>query len=768
MKLGDLFREARAGFVQEIVGWTRMMDPNAFPDYPSYWRNIPVPLSNWSLDFPRAVGAIPIIYACVDMIASDAAGLPVRFFRTDKSGKKTKLDPEPGNVAWLWDRMNKNQSRFEATQELQSALDTGGSAYIYIEDFGQEKPSKDWELWSMPPHLVKPTVGDRRERIGYEFMGGVHPVIIPANKVIFFRYFHPQFTPLGMSPLEAARVQYEARYFSGRWNRAFYEKGAQASGIFTTTDPDTELTPTQVKFNQDQLMKLNGGVDNAMKATILQGLKFERRGMTHSEMNFIEAAELTDADICRVYGIPPVLMGIKKGGGLSDAGASTDLLRYWEHTQKKRANLRDAVITKQLCSRFGPEFVCETDFSMVPALQDKLLTQMKAIVIATGRPIMTVNEGRKPVSWLEPIEDDPSADELFMPQTVDAGTVTKGPGEPDDGSDSEDPKADTEDGVKEPAKPKAGRSGKSTAHSRVRARRRESAILARHERKFARSVRAFFTRQQDIVEAAIRHAYQMAGYDTEGRSAKKKTRTEVSIDWNTVLGPNDHADVDELERIFNSLIEQRGEEQLAEIGVEVEIELNKAAGKRYAERFSAELIGQINNTTRNRLRDGIVDVIAGGGTFAEASRTIRDVFDGRRDNADTIARTEMLGAYNFASLDAAKQSGVVVGKSWMTAEDELVREAHSAAEEDGPIGIDEAWTMAGNDGPATLAFPGDPDGPPELVCNCRCVLQYETDAERVREVKDTFRRTRERIRRSSLDGLSVDEFLGSLWKTSAK
>jgi hypothetical protein len=36
-------------------------------------------------------------------------------------------------------------------------------------------------------------------------------------------------------------------------------------------------------------------------------------------------------------------------------------------------------------------------------------------------------------------------------------------------------------------------------------------------------------------------------------------------------------------------------------------------------------------------------------------------------------------------------------------------------------------------GEAQLQFPGDPDGPPEEVCNCRCTMEYsgggEVDAE---------------------------------------
>lgn len=103
--------------------------------------------------------------------------------------------------------------------------------------------------------------------------------------------------------------------------------------------------------------------------------------------------------------------------------------------------------------------------------------------------------------------------------------------------------------------------------------------------------------------------------------------------------------------------------------------------------------------------------------------------------ATLIARTELIGISNGGSHAAAatSQSESLTGgdtlppllKIWLTAEDELVRDSHVQAGDDygdgSGIGLEEAFQV----GDSEMQYPGDPDGGPEEVCNCRCALSYE-------------------------------------------
>lgn len=88
-----------------------------------------------------------------------------------------------------------------------------------------------------------------------------------------------------------------------------------------------------------------------------------------------------------------------------------------------------------------------------------------------------------------------------------------------------------------------------------------------------------------------------------------------------------------------------------------------------------------------------------------------------KSNPENIARTEVLGSLNAGRDDEYRESGVVSGEEWLAVQDERTRDSH--AEADGQtVGIDEQFTVGG----VKLDYPGDPNGPPEEICQCRCFL----------------------------------------------
>ncbi|MEU0058686.1 phage minor head protein [Streptomyces sp. NPDC006334] len=88
---------------------------------------------------------------------------------------------------------------------------------------------------------------------------------------------------------------------------------------------------------------------------------------------------------------------------------------------------------------------------------------------------------------------------------------------------------------------------------------------------------------------------------------------------------------------------------------------------------------------------------------------------------ERIARTESTRAWNASTLAAAQDLTAPdrpLVKQWLTQHDARVRHAHD--EVDGALRLlDEAFTVAG----VPMQYPGDPAAPPELVCNCRCILR---------------------------------------------
>jgi uncharacterized protein with gpF-like domain len=129
----------------------------------------------------------------------------------------------------------------------------------------------------------------------------------------------------------------------------------------------------------------------------------------------------------------------------------------------------------------------------------------------------------------------------------------------------------------------------------------------------------------------------------------------------------------------------------------------------------------IAETTRQQVIEAVQRGFDAGVGQAGIAAYVRDMVPQfSRQRAAVIARTETHGAANYGAIGAARETGLVLRKVWLAAEDERTREEHAGMDGQS-VGMDELFDF----GLYSLAYPGDPSGPPEAVINCRCTLGYE-------------------------------------------
>ena len=145
------------------------------------------------------------------------------------------------------------------------------------------------------------------------------------------------------------------------------------------------------------------------------------------------------------------------------------------------------------------------------------------------------------------------------------------------------------------------------------------------------------------------------------------------------------------------------------------IEANISQG--IVEKFIIKRANKLKDVPQNiydQIKGQLQEGVEAGDSEEDMAERIEDafeqVYDGR---ARVVARTEAASAYGTAAHEAMKEAGFET-KQWLSAEDAFVRPSH--AEIDGEVvPIDEPFSNG-------LMFPGDPDGDPEEVINCRCTL----------------------------------------------
>ena len=132
-------------------------------------------------------------------------------------------------------------------------------------------------------------------------------------------------------------------------------------------------------------------------------------------------------------------------------------------------------------------------------------------------------------------------------------------------------------------------------------------------------------------------------------------------------------------------------------------------------KMAAQMI--IREAAEQALNDGL-------GT-AELARMIRDALNTEMIPMNTwralrIARTEVVGASNRGSFVGARELNVPMNKIWIATMDRRTRDTHAAVN-----GQSVDMSAPFNVGGVPMECPGDPDGLPEDVINCRCTLAYE-------------------------------------------
>lgn len=678
------------------------------PDLADWMLNHPfIPAVNFD-DFTQAFKQVPIVQQCARQIQHDVASLPRRVYQL-KGDRRAEIQRKDGNLADLLYRANPRDTGYQFTVDTVGSLILHGNAYWFIQrPKSRQKPPSGPpdELWSLPAQNVRVTPTEKRGVLLYEYSrSGNWEVMDPAN-IIHFRDYNPCDEPIGMSRIEPIRREFEAQFYALVWLREFFKKGGMVSGIFTVKD-QAGLAPGAIKVIQEKLVKVHQGYDKAFNPVVIDAaLEYLKQGMTLTEMDLEKNLSIINASIARSIGVPPMRLGIKEGGAsLSDSGsAQSDALNYWQGTIAQVTTQIDAVLTEKLAPLFGPNLIVETDLRGVGAIQRSRLDMVKGLVAATGCPIYTVNEARQ-MAGDEPLTD-PAADALYsapaptiIPPQNGGGNVPVG--------EKPAPKAGPETLPKQQARLAV------VGTEREMLRRRKSADLAHYERMIESHFRARFAQQRPLVKAWLKaHVLLSAGRKVKGIAIAP---TPIPIQL-----PDDD---EGMQKLLQTILMQRGESALADIGVELMFNAASVRAAGFIERNAAFVLSNVDDTTTAAIQGELALGVEQGETLAQIIGRVDGYFDmAEGSRAALIGRTETTRAYNFASQEAYAQSGVVSQQEWLTARDGLGgRHAEDPiySDLDGQtVGLDEKFQVGGE----WLAYPGDPDAPPSESCNCRCTI----------------------------------------------
>jgi len=257
---------------------------------------------------------------------------------------------------------------------------------------------------------------------------------------------------------------------------------------------------------------------------------------------------------------------------------------------------------------------------------------------------------------------------------------------------------------------------------------------ASFEQQFIEKCRVIFEKQrQDLVGLLETNQVQKA-LQAKNRKEIDPNQLFLFAEWNRY---NDEL-AKALKPLYFNVITTTGYSAMAELaynGLEVPaFDPYKKDVQTWFNEKAAKVGGDVNAETEKQLRATLADGIANSETTFELRARIENTlgFASTR-RADNIARTESARAQTYADISAWKQSGVVEGKQWYTAQDERV--CPYCSDMDGlEIGLTRNYfnkgdklevdytTNAGKETTGTLKFSYDSVKGAPLHASCRCVL----------------------------------------------
>ena len=122
---------------------------------------------------------------------------------------------------------------------------------------------------------------------------------------------------------------------------------------------------------------------------------------------------------------------------------------------------------------------------------------------------------------------------------------------------------------------------------------------------------------------------------------------------------------------------------------------------------------------RKKFRNEITQGIIQGESIPKIAARIENVTGADENAAIRQARTAVTSARNGARQEVAERAvdmGIEIKKRWTSTLDYRTRDSHQHLDGE-TVDVDD-WFSNG------LAFPGDPDGAPEELYNCRCTMTY--------------------------------------------
>ena len=242
-----------------------------------------------------------VVLACIRVLSTSVAGLPLHLYRRLPGGGK-EIAREHPLYRILHTQPNSWQTSFEWREQMMLHLLSHGFAL----DEKVYSGGTISEIVPLHPSRVKTEqLENNRLRYTYREASG-SSTVYTQDAVMSVRGMSDDGVN-GMSTIELARDAIGLARACEIHGATFFGNGARPGVILST---DQMLSPEAAENTRNQWERAHRGADRSNRTAVLQGgLKVSELGGNNQESQFLEARRFQVEEVCRLFGVPPHLVG---------------------------------------------------------------------------------------------------------------------------------------------------------------------------------------------------------------------------------------------------------------------------------------------------------------------------------------------------------------------------------------------------------------------------------------------------------------------------
>ena len=239
------------------------------------------------------------VYACVRVISETIASLPLGIYETVNDGNEKATDHPLYKL--LHDEPNSEMTSFVFREVMLAHLLLYGNSYSQIIRSGKNQVIGLYPL--LPDHMDVDR--DSKGNLTYTYTtSDGKTVSIKPRDVLHIPGLGFDGV-MGYSPIALEKNAIGLGIASEEYGSKFFSNGARPSGILT--HPNTVKNPKALRESWNSAY---GGSSNSNRVAILEeGMKFEPIAIPNNEAQFLETRKFQVDEICRIFRVPPHLVG---------------------------------------------------------------------------------------------------------------------------------------------------------------------------------------------------------------------------------------------------------------------------------------------------------------------------------------------------------------------------------------------------------------------------------------------------------------------------